>query len=89
MPKRRSLGILEFRILRLLLEEPNYPEEMARSLDTSSGAVSICLRRMGSKSLVRSVWSAPMAVRGGKSRRMFTITGAGKMAYQATKAIFN
>ncbi|MCC6772010.1 MAG: helix-turn-helix transcriptional regulator [Gemmatimonadaceae bacterium] len=48
--------------------------------DYSVGAVYTTLQRLEDKGLLRSHASAPLPVRGGRSRRQFAVTGAGARA---------
>jgi DNA-binding PadR family transcriptional regulator len=48
--------------------------------DYSVGAVYTTLQRLQDKGLVRSSRSDPIPVRGGRSRRQFSLTGAGGRA---------
>ena len=48
--------------------------------DYSVGAVYTTLQRLEDKGLLRSRASEPLPVRGGRSRRHFTVTGAGARA---------
>ncbi len=48
--------------------------------DHSAGAVYTTLQRLEDKGLLKSRASAPLPVRGGRSRRFFTLTGAGARA---------
>jgi len=48
--------------------------------DYSVGAVYTTLQRLEDKGFVTSRASAPLPVRGGRSRRQFTLTGAGSRA---------
>ena len=48
--------------------------------DYSVGAVYTTLQRLEDKGLLKSHSSAPIPVRGGRSRRHFTLTGAGARA---------
>ncbi len=48
--------------------------------DHSVGAVYTTLQRLEDKGLLRSRTSEPLPVRGGRSRRHFTVTGAGARA---------
>jgi PadR family transcriptional regulator PadR len=53
--------------------------------DYSVGAVYTTLGRLEEKGLVSSRTTAPVAVRGGRSRREFQITGAGRQAVRAAQ----
>ena len=48
--------------------------------DLSVGAVYTTLQRLEDKGLLRSHASAPLPVRGGRSRRQYVLTGAGSRA---------
>lgn len=58
-------------------------ERMAR--DYSVGAVYTTLERLEDKGLLTSYTTDPLPVRGGRSRRHFTITGAGARALRAAQ----
>ncbi len=58
-------------------------ERMAR--DYSVGAVYTTLQRLEDKGLLSSYSSDPLPIRGGRSRRHFTITGAGARALLAAQ----
>jgi len=49
-------------------------------LEHSIGAIYTTLQRLEDKGLVTSSASDPLPVRGGRSRRLFTLTGAGTRA---------
>lgn len=51
----------------------------------SVGAVYTTLQRLEAKGLLRSHTTDPLPVRGGRSRRHFTITGAGARALKAAE----
>jgi DNA-binding PadR family transcriptional regulator len=53
--------------------------------DYSVGAIYTTLARLEEKGLVSSRTTAPVAVRGGRSRREFQITGAGRQAVRAAQ----
>lgn len=53
--------------------------------DYSVGAVYTTLQRLEDKGLLTSYSSDPLPVRGGRSRRHFTITGAGARALRAAE----
>lgn len=84
----RSVGSLELAALlavaRLgrdaygLAVRRDLAERMGR--DYSVGAVYTTLQRLEDKGLVSSRASEPLPVRGGRSRRQFTLTGAGSRA---------
>ena len=51
----------------------------------SRGAVYVTLERLEAKGYVTSWFTEPIAVRGGKARRMFRLTAAGLAATRASK----
>ena len=51
--------------------------------DVSRGAIQVTLDRLERKGLLRSRLGDPTAERGGKAKRMFTVTAAGSKALQA------
>ena len=53
--------------------------------DYSVGAVYTTLQRLEDKGLLTSHFSDPLPVRGGRSRRYFTITGAGARALRTAE----
>ncbi|GAB3751345.1 hypothetical protein GCM10028864_27220 [Microlunatus parietis] len=53
--------------------------------DYSVGAIYTTLARLEEKGWVSSTVSAPLAVRGGRSRRQFTLTGDGRRALAAAR----
>ncbi|MCY7380043.1 MAG: PadR family transcriptional regulator [Gemmatimonadaceae bacterium] len=83
-----SLGTLELAALLAVarLADDAYGLAVRRDLaertgrDLSVGAVYTTLQRLEDKGLLRSHASAPIPVRGGRSRRHYTITGAGTRA---------
>jgi PadR family transcriptional regulator, regulatory protein PadR len=82
------LGPLELAVLLAVsrLGEEAYGLAVRRDLaartarDYSVGAVYTTLQRLEDKGLLRSRASAPLPVRGGRSRRHFALTGAGARA---------
>jgi len=48
----------------------------------SFGAIYSTLRRLESKGLVRSEWSEPEAVRGGRTKKLVSLTPRGRAALQ-------
>jgi PadR family transcriptional regulator, regulatory protein PadR len=50
----------------------------------SRGAVHVTLDRLERKGYLRSVMGSPTAERGGKAKRLFTITAAGRKTLQAS-----
>ncbi len=87
MPKP-SLGMLELATLlaAVRLADGAYGLAIRRDLaeragrQLSLGAVYTTLQRLEGKGLLRSWISAPLPVRGGRSRRHYTLTGAGARA---------
>ncbi|MEO6865187.1 MAG: helix-turn-helix transcriptional regulator [Gemmatimonadaceae bacterium] len=83
-----SLGVLELATLlaAVRLADGAYGLAIRRDLaertgrDLSLGAVYTTLQRLEDKGLLRSWASAPLPVRGGRSRRQYTLTGAGARA---------
>ncbi|HEU4565170.1 MAG TPA: helix-turn-helix transcriptional regulator [Gemmatimonadaceae bacterium] len=83
-----SLGRLELAALLAVarLGENAYGLAIRRDLaartgrDYSVGAIYTTLQRLEDKGLLASHASAPLPVRGGRSRRHFTLTGAGTRA---------
>jgi PadR family transcriptional regulator PadR len=83
-----TIGTLELAALLAVarLGDEAYGVAVRRDLETrtgreySVGAVYTTLQRLEDKGLLRSRASAPLPVRGGRSRRFFTLTGAGARA---------
>ncbi|HEX3157663.1 MAG TPA: helix-turn-helix transcriptional regulator [Gemmatimonadaceae bacterium] len=88
-----SLGPLELATLLAIsrLGEDAYGLAVRRDLvtrtgrDYSVGAVYATLQRLEDKGLLTSRSSAPLPVRGGRSRRHFMLTGAGARALRAAE----
>lgn len=88
-----SLGTLELAALLAVarLGEDAYGLAVRRDLiertrrNHSTGAVYTTLQRLEDKGLLASHSSAPLPVRGGRSRRQFTVTGAGMRAIRAAE----
>lgn len=86
--RRSRLGTLELAALLAVvrLADQAYGlavrEDLAERTgrDLSVGAVYTTLQRLEDKGLLRSHASAPLPVRGGRSRRHYTLTGAGARA---------
>jgi PadR family transcriptional regulator PadR len=55
--------------------------------DYSVGAVYTTLQRLEDKGLVTSRWSEPLPVRGGRSRRHFSVTAAGQRALRNAERV--
>jgi PadR family transcriptional regulator, regulatory protein PadR len=90
-----SLGELEFVVLLAVvqLRHDAYGAEIRRdvvvrtSRDYSVGAIYASLQRLEDKGLLESFESEPLPVRGGRSRRYFVPTAAGRLALRrATEA---
>lgn len=84
MPQERLGEFEEFTLLAVrALGESTYGVpvqqfvEQATGRRASIGAVYAALDRLEAKGFVRSVMSEPTATRGGKRKRMFTVTPAG------------
>jgi PadR family transcriptional regulator PadR len=83
-----ALGTLELTTLLAVarLKEKAYGLAIRRDLtartgrDYSVGAVYTTLQRLEDKGLLTSRHSEPLPIRGGRSRRHFTLTGAGERA---------
>lgn len=83
-----TLGTLELATLLAVsrLRDKAYGLAVKRDLaartgrDYSAGALYTTLQRLEDKGLLRSRNSEPLPVRGGRSRRHFTLTGAGARA---------
>jgi DNA-binding PadR family transcriptional regulator len=85
---RSSLGTLELAVLLAVVRladgayglavRQDLAERTGREL--SVGAVYTTLQRLEDKGLLRSRATAPLPVRGGRSRRHYTLTGAGARA---------
>ena len=83
-----ALGTLELTTLLAVarLKEKAYGLAIRRDLaartgrDYSVGALYTTLQRLEDKGLLTSRRSEPLPVRGGRSRRHFTLTGAGERA---------
>jgi PadR family transcriptional regulator PadR len=60
--------------------------EQETGLALSRGAVYVTLERLEAKGYVASWFAEPIAVRGGKARRVFRLTPAGLAAARASKA---
>ncbi len=54
--------------------------------DYAVGAVYTTLQRLETKSLISSRMTEPLAVRGGRSRRVYSLNAAGRMALEAARA---
>ena len=91
----RALGELEFMVLWSVGQLGNdaYGAEIRRDVgerlkrDYSVGAIYASLKRLEDKGLLTSHESEPLPVRGGRSRRHFTMTSPGKTALRNGLAI--
>jgi DNA-binding PadR family transcriptional regulator len=89
-----SLGELEFVVLLAVngLGDDTYGAEIRRDVsertgrDYSTGAIYASLQRLEDKGLLVSHESDPLPVRGGRARRYFTFTGAGRSALRKASA---
>jgi PadR family transcriptional regulator PadR len=88
-----ALGTLELTTLLAVarLHEQAYGLAIRRDLaartgrDYSVGAVYTTLQRLEDKGLLTSRHSEPLPIRGGRSRRYFTLTGAGERALREAR----
>jgi DNA-binding PadR family transcriptional regulator len=93
--KGEYLGAFEELILLAVvaLGDQAYAANLQRSLERearrpiSLGAVHTSLERLEAKVLVESEDSAPLAVRGGRRRRLFTVTREGRAALAGAQAL--
>lgn len=87
-----SLGELEFVVLLVVVALGNeaYGAEIRREVaartgrDYSVGAIYASLQRLEGKRLLTSHESEPLPIRGGRARRYFTPTAAGRTALRRT-----
>jgi PadR family transcriptional regulator PadR len=85
---RKVLGELETMVLLSVVElgDDAYGAEVRRDVssrlgrDYSVGAIYATLQRLEDRDLLRSEESDPLPIRGGKARRYFRATAAGKLA---------
>ena len=95
--KRVNLGEFEELVLLLvaILNGDAYGVLVMEELEQQTGrsvnisAVHAALRRLEDKKFVTSDWSQATAERGGRRKRMFTITQAGQMALNKLKETRN
>ena len=93
--KRDHLGTFEELVLRAVdgLGDTSYGANLQRVLErearrvVSLGAVHTALERLESKGIVESADSAPTGERGGRRRRVFRITAAGRRALREADGI--
>lgn len=93
----RSNRIGEFEELTLLavkaIEPPVYGVPVQRFVEkhaggtVAMGAIYAALERLERKGHVRSAMSEPVAARGGKSRRLYTITPSGMQALRDIRRV--
>ena len=84
----RAIGALELATLLAVarLREDAYGLAIRRDLierldrDYTPGAIYTTLQRLEDKGLLKSQAGAPLPVRGGRSRRCYTLTGSGSRA---------
>ncbi len=84
----RLLGSKEFAVLTALNTGPSYGEEIRRSLGLTY-VLGKELDRMEHKGLVTSQWSDPLPQAGGRSRRIYCITKAGRTALRETWTFYS
>lgn len=93
--KGEYLGAFEELVLLAVvaLGDQAYAANLQRVLErearrpVSLGAVHTSLERLETKVLVESEQSAPLAVRGGRRRRLFTVTREGRAALAGAQAL--
>jgi DNA-binding PadR family transcriptional regulator len=91
----RTLGTLEELVLIAVraLGDEAYGAQLQRVLEretrraVSLGAVHTVLERLEAKGLIESQASAPTAARGGRSRRIFSVTGPGRAALKQMESV--
>jgi DNA-binding PadR family transcriptional regulator len=89
------LGAFEELVLHAVsaLADDAYGANLQRVLErearrvVSLGAVHTVLERLEAKGLVRSAESLPTGTRGGRRRRVFTVTGSGRTALRDAAAL--
>jgi len=89
---KRSLGELEFIVLAIAsrLGKDAYGAAIRRDViaetrrDYSIGAIYSSLRRLEDKRFLESFESDPLPIRGGRSRRQFVLTAAGRAELRRT-----
>ena len=87
------LGELERMVLMAVLRAPDpYPvgvrNELASTagVSLSRGTIYVTLQRLEERGLVRSALGEPTAARGGKAKRLFTVTPKGRQALRTSFA---
>ena len=86
MARQDTLGGFELIVLLAVmrLRDEAYGVPIARAIEESSGravalgSVYAALERLEEKNFVRSTWGDPTAERGGRARRYFRVTAAGR-----------
>ena len=81
---------LEAEMMTILMRQPSgaYGASLSRDYEESygrpisAGAVYVVLERMEKKGFTTSTWREPTNERGGRRKRMYVITAAGRMALQ-------
>ena len=98
MAKREFLGGFELLVLLALIRvgDEAYGVPIAQAIEESSGrevalgSVYMTLERLERKGLVRSELGEPTAVRGGRAKTYFKVTGAGlRAARHAQRTLVN
>ena len=92
---KENLGAFEELVLLAVqsLGEGAYGANLQRVLErearraVSLGAVHTALERLEAKGLLESGTSAPVSERGGRSRRVFAVTAAGRSSLRALHAL--
>jgi len=91
--QRIYLGELEELVLLIvaMLHEDAYGVSVMEELETQTGrsvnisAIHACLRRLEDKGYVKSHWGSATAERGGRRKRIFTVTQGGVAALEQLK----
>jgi PadR family transcriptional regulator, regulatory protein PadR len=91
---RNTLGIFEYELLSILLQEPNgsYGAKMLNQIEEltrrsiSVGAIYTSLDRLEAKGFVSSWWGEPTLERGGRRKRFYKIEGSGVKALERSEA---
>ncbi|MEP1151654.1 MAG: helix-turn-helix transcriptional regulator [Balneola sp.] len=93
--KETKLGDFEETLLLIvgILDEDAYAFKIAEEFETqldravSIGAVHSTLKRLGDKGFLTSEMGEPTAERGGRRKRIYSITGAGQRALEVSRDI--
>ena len=93
--KETKLGDFEETLLLIvgILDEEAYAFKIAEEFETqldravSIGAVHSTLKRLGDKGFLTSEMGEPTAERGGRRKRIYSITGAGQRALEVSRDI--